>query len=78
MAMVSVQGKIKNKPGPFAPPSIILPNRKITARSYSFTIFIFKLSYLIIMQLYRTFSLLYINQTMNYNFLLTSLDLFNI
>ena len=35
---VSTQGKIKNKPGPLAPPAIMRPKRKITARSYSFTI----------------------------------------
>jgi hypothetical protein len=30
---------MKNRPGPFAPPGNIRPRRKITARSYSFTIF---------------------------------------
>lgn len=31
----SIQGTIKNSPGPFAPPGRIRPRRKITARSYS-------------------------------------------
>ena len=35
-----MQGKIKNKPGPLAPPGKILPKRKITALSYSLTILI--------------------------------------
>lgn len=35
-----MQGMMKNRPGPRAPPLRILPSRKITARSYSCTIFI--------------------------------------
>ena len=33
-----MHGRIKNRPGPLAPPGKILPKRRITARSYSFTI----------------------------------------
>jgi len=36
---VSIQGNIKKRPGPLAPPGKMRPSRKITALSYSFTIF---------------------------------------
>ena len=34
-----MQGTIKNSPGPFAPPDLKRPRRKMTALSYSLTIF---------------------------------------
>ncbi len=34
----SMHGKMKKMPGPFAPPGRMRPRRKMTARSYSFTI----------------------------------------
>ena len=38
VTIVSMHGKIKNNPGPLAPPGKILPKRSITALSYSLTI----------------------------------------
>lgn len=37
--MSSMQGRIKKRPGPFAPPGSLRPKRKMTARSYSVTIY---------------------------------------
>ena len=36
---LSKQGKMKKRPGPLAPPGKIRPRRRITARSYSRTIY---------------------------------------
>jgi hypothetical protein len=37
--MLSMHGKIKKRPGPFAPPGKIRPSLRMTALSYSLTIF---------------------------------------
>lgn len=39
VCMVSIQGRIKKRPGPLAPPGNIRPSLRMTARSYSLTIF---------------------------------------